>query len=67
MLVKGLVVSLRRLGQLVLQRCHALIHGVCLRQLLLGIGLVGILLLAVGILLFIVLIITPGGNGAEHR
>ena len=66
-LVKGLVVSLRRLGQLALQRCHALIHGVCLRQLLLGIGLVGLLLLAVGALFLIVLIIGPGGNDAEHR
>ena len=68
MLVKRLIVGLRRLGQLVLQRRHALVHGVCLRQLLLGIGLVGILLLGIGVFPFAsILIIGPGGNSAEHR
>ena len=66
-LVKRLVVGLCRLGQLVLQRCHALIHGVGLRQLLLGVGLVVLLLLAVGVLFLIVLVIGPSGNRAEHR
>ena len=66
-LVKRLIVSLRRLGQLALQRRYALIHGVCLCQLLLGIGLVGLLLLVVGALFLVVPIIGPGGNDAEHR